>query len=135
MHFKEEYNQNDLRSALDFGIDGDVDTVKFSHYDDCDDHIKLLESANSGTSVLTKYPKGYFVNKTKEELLSALLSITKDGRSRWEVVVDHFYLNQLAPVIVVNKKLCDGAHRIVVCYLLNVPVKVAYFKADPLDEF
>lgn len=135
MHFREEYSLPDLEAALEHGIDGDADLVEFSHYDESSEHIRILESMVVDASLLTRYTKGWGIDKSDEEVLKALVKINKTTKSYWAEMLEGFKSKKLPPIIVVNKKLCDGCHRTILCYLFNVPVRVAYFKAPPLDEF
>lgn len=133
MNFRENYSENDLESAIYNGIDGDSDLIKFSHYGESFDHISLIESLGCNSSKLTRFPKGWAIGRSDKEILESLVSINETISSYWEEILLGFNSRVLPPIIVVNNQLCDGAHRTIICYLFNAPVRIAYFKAPQLD--
>lgn len=129
IHFRNEYNEYDLEAAIEHGINIDSGLIVFSHYDDSTEHIELLNSLGCcDTSTLTNYPKGWAIGKNRKEVISALTFINKTIESYWEEILDGFEQTKLPPVIVINNKLCDGAHRTILCYLFNTKVRIAYFQ-------
>jgi hypothetical protein len=133
MVFKEEYSQSDLEAAIEHGIGNlDAATVRFLNYTETSDHIQLIESMGIPPSRLYRYPLGFAIGKNNSEVLALLSKVNETDLDYWSNLLEGFYGKKIPPVIVINKKLCDGVHRSVLCYLFNVPVKIANFKADEL---
>lgn len=130
MRFKEKYAEHDLDDAISFGGNFDADKVLFFDYETDNNHLKLLENIGSVSS-LTRYPQGFCLNKNKAEILEILESIIP--HKEWENIFDQFNASRLNPIIQINNKMCDGSHRVILCYLMNEPVKKACFKAPFID--
>lgn len=125
--FKDSYNEKDLQAAIDFGGSFDAETLTFSHFEDSSNYEELLESLTPGNfTKVTRVGKGSLVSLS---LSDALVVLSQIETHDWERMlnVSHY------AVISVNNNLCDGAHRVALAYLFDVPVKIAKFKADRVD--
>jgi hypothetical protein len=135
MNFRSDYSEVDLESAIEHGVGNmDADTVSFLNYTESLDHIVLIESLGVQSTKLNCYPAGWANGRAADEILTALININETTKDYWNGLLEGFYSKQLPPVIVINKKLCDGAHRSILYYLFNAPIKIANFVADDLES-
>lgn len=131
MKFKDEYLDSDLLAAIEFGGSFDGDNVKFKHYSTTVEYIPLIESMRGGVSTLTRFFPGHCIGMDREKTLKVLEEVV--SYENWGLLLDCFNSGNLHPIIQINKSIGDGAHRIILCYLFNEPVRVAVFSAPYVD--
>lgn len=132
--FKFPYSNDDLEIGCMYGnyVERDVIFVEYGQANPLD-LIKTLQDVNF--EKFQRLGSGFGADLDKNQLAKKLSQInTGDDKSYWLDIINYYEMNELRPVIVINGKLCDGAHRSLLMYAKGLKIPTALFKTSYQED-
>lgn len=127
--FRDEYNYPDLESVINT-LKLKSSDISLDRYGDSEDYLAFIDILGIYSPPLRRYPQGWANGRSDKEILQALGIINQNYRNEWQSLLSGFKDGDLPPVIMINNRIYDGAHRSILSYLFKVPIRVAYFSVN-----